>query len=335
MKKDRVYIIAEVGVNHNGSFDLAKEMILLAKDAGADAVKFQTFIGENLISKYAEKADYQKKQTGNEENQLEMIKELELTYDEFQKLKRYCEEQDIDFLSTPFDIGSIDFLEELGINLWKIPSGEVTNTPYLIKIAKTGKPIIMSTGMSTLEDIEYAMNLLRSNGAGEIALLHCNTAYPTPYKDVNLRVIPELMSRFDCRVGYSDHTQGIEVPIAAVALGASIIEKHITMDKNLPGPDHSASINPKELVDMVKGIRIVEEALGSNEKHITKSEIDNIVAARKSIVAKINIKEGEIFTENNITTKRPGSGINPIRWQEILGLRATRDFEEDELIEVE
>ena len=264
-----------------------------------------------------------------------MIKKLKLTYDEFRKLKRYCEEQDIDFLSTPFDIESIGFLEELGINLWKIPSGEVTNTPYLIKIAKTEKPIIMSTGMSTLEDIEYAMNLLRSNGAGEIALLHCNTAYPTPYKDVNLRVIPELMSRFDCRVGYSDHTQGIEVPIAAVALGASIIEKHITMDKNLPGPDHSASINPKELVDMVKGIRIVEEALGSNEKHITKSEIDNIVAARKSIVAKINIKEGEIFTENNITTKRPGSGINPIRWQEMLGLRATRNFEEDELIEVE
>jgi N,N'-diacetyllegionaminate synthase len=300
-----------------------------------DAVKFQTFIGENLISKYAEKADYQKKQTGNEESQLEMIKKLELTYDEFRKLKRYCEEQDIDFLSTPFDIGSIDFLEELGINLWKIPSGEVTNTPYLIKIAKTGKAIIMSTGMSTLEDIEYAMNLLRSNGAGEIALLHCNTAYPTPYKDVNLRVIPELMNRFACKVGYSDHTKGIEVPIAAVALGASIIEKHFTIDKKFPGPDHNASINPKELGDMVKGIRIVEEALGSKEKHITKSEIDNIVAARKSIVAKINIKEGEIFTENNITTKRPGSGINPVRWQEILGLKATRDYEEDDLIEVE
>jgi len=335
MKKDKVFIIAEIGVNHNGSFDLAKEMVYAAKKAEVDAVKFQTFIGENLISKYAEKADYQKKQTGSEESQLEMVKKLELTYDEFREIKRYCEEQDIEFLSTPFDIESIDFLEELGMKFWKIPSGEVTNTPYLIKIAKIGKPIIMSTGMCTLEEIEYAMDLLIDNGSGEISLLHCNTAYPTPYKDVNLRVIPELGDRFGCRVGYSDHTQGIEVPIAAVALGASIIEKHFTMDKKLLGPDHNASIDPTELSDMVKGIRIIEKALGIKEKQISESERHNLVAARKSIVAKINIKEGEIFTESNITTKRPGSGISPVRWTEILGLKATRDFKEDELIQME
>jgi len=335
MKKDKAFIIAEAGVNHNGSFDLAKEMVYAAKKAGVDAVKFQTFIGENVISKYAEKAGYQKKQTGADESQLEMVKKLELPYDEFREIKRYCEEYEIEFLSTPFDIESIDFLEELGMKFWKIPSGEVTNTPYLIKIAKTGKPIIMSTGMCTLEEIEYAMNLLIKNGSGEISLLHCNTAYPTPYKDVNLRVIPELKCRFNCRVGYSDHTQGIEVPIAAVALGASIIEKHFTMDKKLQGPDHNASIDPIELGEMVKGIRIIEEALGGKEKHISKSERHNLVAARKSIVAKVNIKEGEIFTESNITTKRPGSGISPVRWTEILGLKAIKDFKEDELIEVE
>ena len=306
----------------------------MAKRAGADCVKFQTFVTEEIISKYAEMAEYQKKNTGKEESQFEMVKRLELSFDEFRKIKEYCDRVGIQFLSTPFDLKSVDFLNELGVPFFKIPSGEITNYPYLIKIAHTGKPVVMSTGMCEPDEILAAINVLEKNGSGEITLLHCNTEYPTPLKDVNLYAMRTMKKMFGKKVGYSDHTKGIEVPVAAVALGACVIEKHFTLDKNMPGPDHKASLEPDELGRMVKNIRNIEIALGDGVKRVSESERKNIAIARKSIVARRNIQEGEILTEENLAVKRPGTGINPMQWMEVLGTRAVRDFKEDELIEI-
>lgn len=328
----RVIVIAEAGVNHNGSVKVAKRMIDIAKDCGADIIKFQTANPEALVSKYAPQAEYQKKNLGKEESQLEMLKKLMFGYSEYEELYDYCNKKEICFLSTPFDIESIEFLDKLNMPFWKIPSGEITNYPYLVDIAKTNKKVVMSTGMSTLEDIEAAMKVLKDNGCPMITLLHCNTQYPTPYEDVNLMAMKSLQDRFGVEVGYSDHTLGIEVPIAAVALGASIIEKHFTLDRNMEGPDHKASLLPQELCQMVSGIRNIEKSIGNGEKRPTKSEIDNIVVARKSIVARRQIQKGELFTSENITTKRPGNGISPMKWEEILGKHAVKDFEKDEMI---
>ena len=331
---ERVYIIAEAGDNHNGDFNTALKLVDVAKRAGADCVKFQTFVTEEIISKYAEMAEYQKKNTGKEESQFEMVKRLELSFDEFRKIKEYCDRVGIQFLSTPFDLKSVDFLNELGVPFFKIPSGEITNYPYLIKIAHTGKPVVMSTGMCEPDEILAAINVLEKNGSGEITLLHCNTEYPTPLKDVNLYAMRTMKKMFGKKVGYSDHTKGIEVPVAAVALGACVIEKHFTLDKNMPGPDHKASLEPDELGRMVKNIRNIEIALGDGVKRVSESERKNIAIARKSIVARRNIQEGEILTEENLAVKRPGTGINPMQWMEVLGTRAVRDFKEDELIEI-
>lgn len=331
---EKVYIIAEAGDNHNGDFNTALKLVDVAKRAGADCVKFQTFVTEEIISKYAEMAEYQKKNTGKEESQFEMVKRLELSFDEFRKIKEYCDRVGIQFLSTPFDLKSVDFLNELGVPFFKIPSGEITNYPYLIKIAHTGKPVVMSTGMCEPDEILAAINVLEKNGSGEITLLHCNTEYPTPLKDVNLYAMRTMKKMFGKKVGYSDHTKGIEVPVAAVALGACVIEKHFTLDKNMPGPDHKASLEPDELGRMVKNIRNIEIALGDGVKRVSESERKNIAIARKSIVARRNIQEGEILTEENLAVKRPGTGINPMQWMEVLGIRAVRDFKEDELIEI-
>ena len=331
---EKVYIIAEAGDNHNGDFNTALKLVDVAKRAGADCVKFQTFVTEEIISKYAEMAEYQKQNTGKEESQFEMVKRLELSFDEFRKIKEYCDRVGIQFLSTPFDLKSVDFLNELGVPFFKIPSGEITNYPYLIKIAHTGKPVVMSTGMCEPDEILAAINVLENNGGGEITLLHCNTEYPTPLKDVNLYAMRTMKKMFGKKVGYSDHTKGIEVPVAAVALGACVIEKHFTLDKNMPGPDHKASLEPDELGRMVKNIRNIEIALGDGVKHVSESERKNIAIARKSIVARRNIQEGEILTEDNLAVKRPGTGINPMQWMEVLGTRAVRDFKEDELIEI-
>ena len=331
---EKVYIIAEAGDNHNGDFNTALKLVDVAKRAGADCVKFQTFVTEEIISKYAEMAEYQKKNAGKEESQFEMVKRLELSFDEFRKIKEYCDRVGIQFLSTPFDLKSVDFLNELGVPFFKIPSGEITNYPYLIKIAHTGKPVVMSTGMCEPDEILAAINVLEKNGSGEITLLHCNTEYPTPLKDVNLYAMRTMKKMFGKKVGYSDHTKGIEVPVAAVALGACVIEKHFTLDKNMPGPDHKASLEPDELGRMVKNIRNIEIALGDGVKRVSESERKNIAIARKSIVARRNIQEGEILTEENLAVKRPGTGINPMQWMEVLGTRAVRDFKEDELIEI-
>lgn len=334
MENNRVLVIAEAGVNHNGSLNMALKLVEEAKKAGADVVKFQTGIPEKVMSKYAPKAEYQKETTGSEGSQIDMAHKIFLDYDDFRKIKEHCKKVGIDFLSTPFETDAIDFLNALGCDYWKIPSGEITNYPYLIKIAQTHKPIILSTGMSDMEEIRDCVNLLKENDSGEITLLQCTTQYPTPYQDVNLRAMNSLKKEFNCKVGYSDHTQGIEVDIAAVALGACVIEKHFTLDKNLPGPDHRASLEPDELKKMVSSIRHIEKALGTGEKKPADSEIGNIIVARKSLVALKPIKKGEELTENNITTKRPGSGISPMKWNEIIGTRAIRDFDEDELIEV-
>lgn len=328
-----VYIIAEAGVNHNGSYELACRLIDVAKAAGADCVKFQTFQAEELTSIHAEKAAYQKANVGGDSTQIEMLKKLELTKSEFENLKAYCIKTGIDFLSTPFDLESIAFLNKVGVPFWKVPSGEITNLPYLLAVAKTRKPVVMSTGMCKMEEIQTAMNVLRSNGTPEITLLHCNTEYPTPYGDVNLRAMASMRERFRVEVGYSDHTSGIEVPIAAAALGAVIIEKHFTLDRNMEGPDHKASLEPDELAAMVCGIRRVERAMGDGVKKVSPSEEKNITVARKSIVARCPIKKGEMLTAENLTVKRPGNGISPMRWFELLGTIAIRDFEGDELIE--
>ena len=304
----------------------------LEVQTGADYIKFQTFKPEKLVSKYAQKADYQKKTTGNNESQLQMLEKLALSYDDFVELKKYCEQIGIGFLSTPFDEDSIRFLDRLDMDFWKIPSGEITNYPYLVQIAQTGRDIVLSTGMCEMDEIADAMKVLEENGAGNISLLHCNTEYPTPYQDVNLLAMKQMRTAFKKQVGYSDHTVGIEVPIAAVALGAEIIEKHFTLDKNMEGPDHKASLEPQELAQMVSAIRHIEKSLGDGNKKRTASEQQNIAAARKSIVAKCAISKGDIFTEANLTVKRPGSGISPMRWKEIIGTRAERDYLEDELI---
>lgn len=326
-------IIAEAGVNHNGSFEMAKQLVDRAKEAGADFVKFQTAKLESLVSKHAEMAEYQKKNTGQKTSQKDMLRKLLLPYEDFIKLSEYCKNSGIGFLSTPFDTESIYFLKEL-VPFWKVPSGEITNYLYLIEIAKTSMPVVLSTGMCEISEIDDAVALLKENGTTELTLLHCNTQYPTPYEDVNLHAMETLRNRYGLKVGYSDHTQGIEVPIAAVALGATIIEKHFTLDHTLPGPDHKASLEPQELKEMVRSIRNIESALGSSEKKVSPSERNNIAVARKSIVAARCISKGEILNSDNLTTKRPGTGISPMQWNQIVGTRAVRDFEEDELIEI-
>lgn len=330
----KALIIAEAGVNYNGNIEIAKKMVRAAAEAGADVVKFQTGIPENVISKFAQKADYQKVNTGNsEESQLEMARKLMLPWDVYPELVLCCKENSIQFLSTPFDIPCAIFLHELGMHTWKIPSGEITNLPLLLHIAAYGEPIILSSGMSTLEEVETALNVLRKNGAGEITLLQCNTEYPTPFEDANIRAMLTLKDKFGVSVGFSDHTMGIEAAIAAVALGASIIEKHFTLDKTMDGPDQVASIEPDELKALVQAVRNVEKALGSGEKIPSASEKKNKDIARKSIVAKRAIKCGEVFTEDNLTCKRPGNGVSPMRWFEVIGQIANRDFEEDEMID--
>lgn len=331
---NKVFIIAEAGVNHNGSMELAKQLIDKASAAGADAVKFQSFKAEKLVTKNARKAEYQEKTTGNKENQFQMIKKLELDYDKHLELIDYCHTKNIIFLSSPFDLESIDLLDNLGLEIFKIPSGEITNLPYLRKIGLLKKKVLLSTGMSTLGDIENALKVLRNSGTTDITVLHCNTEYPTPIEDVNLLAMNTIKAAFKVKVGYSDHTLGIEVPIAAVALGATVIEKHFTLDKAMEGPDHRASLEPDELKEMVSCIRNIEQALGDGIKKLTESESKNINIARKSIVAGKDIRKGEIFVEDNLAIKRPGNGISPMRWDEIIGKTAKRDFDEDELIEI-
>lgn len=328
------YIIAEAGVNHNGSFDLARKLVDEAVKAGADCVKFQTFVPEKLVSRYAEKADYQKASTDENESQLSMLKKLTLSYDNYRDLARYAVSQGIDFCTTAFDEESISFVHELGCKFWKIPSGEITNYPYLVQVASYQEPIVMSTGMSNLKEVGEAVDVIRKYSKASLILLHCNTEYPTPFCDVNLMVMKRMQEEFGCLVCYSDHTPGIEIPIAATALGAVIIEKHFTLDKNMPGPDHKASLNPNELCELVQKVRNVNSALGNGEKIIQKSEEKNLNIARKSIVAACKIKKGDLFSVKNLTAKRPGDGISPMRWNEIIGREAKRDFEEDELIEL-
>ncbi len=327
------FIIAEAGVNHNGSIELAKKLIDKANWAGVDAVKFQTFTADKLASKMAKKADYQNKTT-SEKSQYEMLKKLELKTKDFQLLKDYCDQKEIQFMSSPFDLDSIDLLNEIGLDIWKIPSGEITNYPYLKKIAELKQKIIMSTGMANLSEIEAALDLLKENGATDISVLHCNTEYPTPMRDVNLRAMLTIKEAFKVDVGYSDHTKGVEVPTAAVALGAGIIEKHFTLDNSMEGPDHKASLEPEELKNMVDAIRNIENALGNGIKKPSKSESKNKDIARKSIVAAKDIEKGELFTEANLTIKRPGNGINPMYWPNILGKKAKREFTFDELIDL-
>lgn len=334
----RVLIIAEAGVNHNGSIEIAKQLVDKAVEAGVDIIKFQTFKAEKLVSKSARQAEYQKKNIGNktDDSQLNMLKNLELSEREHQILIDYCKQKGIQFFSTAFDMESIDYLHSLNLGLWKIPSGEITNFPYLKKIAQYHEPVILSTGMCEMEDVKAAMHVLLNNGVqkDQVTILHCNTEYPTPFEDVNLLAMKELREEFQTKIGYSDHTKGIEVPIAAVALGASVIEKHFTLDRNMEGPDHRASLEPTELKAMVSAIRNIEKALGSSKKTVSESERKNIAIARKSIVAACPIKEGELLTEHNLTVKRPGTGLSPMRWEEVVGTKAIKDFEEEEPIQI-
>lgn len=337
MKDDnKIIIIAEAGVNHNASMEMARRMVVEAARAGADYVKFQTAVPELVISSIAPKAEYQKETTGEEESQLDMCRAIHLPLSAYPELAELCREVGIGFMSTPFDLVSIDSLAELGMDYWKIPSGEITNLPYLRKIAGIGGKVILSTGMSTIDEVSAAVDILAEGGIDrkDIFLLHCTTQYPTPYSDVNLLAM-ESLRRLDVGgIGYSDHTLGIEVPIAAAALGAKVIEKHFTLDKSLPGPDHRASLDPAELTAMVKAVRNIELALGDGEKRVAESERPNIEVARKSIVASRPIAAGEIFTEENITVKRPGNGISPMKWDSVIGQRAKKDFPYDSLIEL-
>lgn len=331
----KVIIIAEAGVNHNGDFDLACRMIEEAKRAGADYVKFQTAVPELVISRYAPKAEYQKETTGGAESQLEMCRRIHLGLDAYQELANLCREAGIGFMSTPFDLVSIDALAPLAMDYWKIPSGEITNLPYLRKIAEKADKVILSTGMSTLGEVDAAVEVLTASGRltrGDIALLHCTTQYPTPFDQVNLRAMHALEALGCGAVGYSDHTPGICIPVAAVAMGATIIEKHFTLDKNMEGPDHRASLDPAELKAMVDSIRAVEVALGSPIKQVADTERGNIVVARKSLVAAHDIHKGEPFTAENLTVKRPGNGVSPMLWDTVMGIPAPRDFKEDEPI---
>lgn len=329
-------IIAEAGVNHNGSIDIAKQLVDKAADAGADIIKFQTFKSEKLVSKSAQQAEYQKRNIGarSDNSQLSMLKKLELSEQNHVELMAYCKEKNIKFFSTAFDLDSIDYLHSLNLGLWKIPSGEVTNYPFLKRIASFNEKTILSTGMCDLQDVRAAVDALYKNGLSKenLTLLHCNTEYPTPFEDVNLRAMDALRKEFNVEVGYSDHTKGIEVPIAAVALGATVIEKHFTLDRNMEGPDHKASLEPDELKAMVSAIRHIEQALGDGYKKISNSERRNIAIARKSIVAACGIQKGEPLTEQNITVKRPGTGISPMHWEEVIGTIAIKDYEKDELI---
>ncbi|ATF15920.1 N-acetylneuraminate synthase [Brevibacillus sp. HB1.4B] len=355
---NKTFIIAEAGVNHNGSIEMAKRLIDVAVEAEVDAVKFQTFKANKVISKFAEKADYQKQTTGSNESQLEMVRKLELDTEAHYELQEYCKRQNIKFLSTPFDLDSVNFLvNEMKVELIKIPSGEITNAPLILSIAQSGLPVILSSGMATLAEIEQALGVLafgytavdakpsrkmfqnafysregQESLRSKVSLLHCTTEYPTPYDDVNLQAIDTMKQAFGLSVGLSDHTEGIAVPIAAVARGAKIIEKHFTLDKTLPGPDHKASLNPKELIDMVRSIRQVEMAIGSPIKTPASSEVKNQDIVRKSLVASKNITAGEIFTIENLTSKRPGNGISPMYFWDVLGTEADKDYQEDEVI---
>ena len=336
--RNHTIIIAEAGVNHNGSIEMAKQLVLKAKEAGVDYIKFQTFKASKLVTKAAKQAEYQQKNIGKEgDSQYQMLKKLELSPEEHEILIDYCHQLGIKFFSTAFDFDSMDYLHSLNLGLWKIPSGEVTNYPFMKRIAQYNEKTILSTGMCDMEDVRAAVNALYKNGLSKenLILLHCNTEYPTPFEDVNLKAMDALRKEFGVEVGYSDHTKGIEVPIAAVALGATVIEKHFTLDRTLPGPDHKASLEPDELKAMVNAIRNIEQAVGGDgTKHVSESERKNIAIARKSIVEARDIKVGEVFTEENLTVKRPGSGISPMRWEEVLGMKAKRDFNEDELIEL-
>jgi N,N'-diacetyllegionaminate synthase len=329
-----VFIIAEAGVNHNGSVDLARQLIDVASISGADAVKFQTFKAENLVVKNTQKADYQRKTTDASESQFDMIKKLELDVETHKELIAYCQEKDIMFLSTPFDRESIDLLCDLGLQIFKIASGEITNLPYLRHIGSLGKRVILSTGMSNLGEVSDALDVLINTGTlkDNITVLHANTMYPTPMEDVNLKAMLTIQKEFGVAIGYSDHTVGIEIDIAAVAMGASCIEKHFTLDKTMDGPDHKASLDPEELKAMVDAIRNIEKALGSSEKKPSPSEAVNIDVARKSIVASQSIKKGDKLSSKNITTKRPGTGINPMKWDEIIATSAKKDYRMDDLI---
>lgn len=351
-------IIAEAGVNHNGSLKLAYQLVDAAVDAGADAVKFQTYKTENLVTRGAKQAEYQEKNIGKSLSQFDMLKNLELSFQSFEKLKQYCDENKIMFLSTPFDFESVDFLiHKIGLKTIKIPSGEITNAPYLYKIASNGVDMILSTGMATVEEIHYSLAFIAYGLAKrkdisfekvkkfyekdeakrllqqKVKILHCTTEYPTPYEEVNLNAMDFLKEEFQLEVGLSDHSEGIVVPIAAVSKGAIIIEKHFTLDKTLSGPDHKASLNPAELKEMVQSIRIVEKALGKKRKEPTLSELKNINVSRKSLVAAKKINKGETFTVDNLTVKRPGTGINPCLYWDYLGKRVQKDYEEDEVIQ--
>jgi len=334
LTSNKVFIIAEAGVNHNGSIDLAKRLIEVAVNSGADAVKFQTFKAENLVSKNAQKADYQKQTTDAAESQFDMIKKLELDVDTHKELINYCQEKNIMFLSTPFDHESIDLLSDLGLQTFKIPSGEITNLPYLRHVGSLSKQVVLSTGMSNLEEVGDALNILINAGTSKdnITVLHANTMYPTPMEDVNLNAMLTIQEEFGVDVGYSDHTLGIEVDIAAVAMGALCIEKHFTLDKTMNGPDHKSSLEPEELKAMVSAIRNIEKAMGNGEKNLSLSESVNIGVARKSIVASQSIKKGGVLTEKNITVKRPGNGISPMKWDSIIGSIATKNYNTDDLI---
>ena len=329
-----VFIIAEAGVNHNGSIDLAKKLIDVASAAGADAVKFQTFKAKNLATKSSEKANYQKNTTNQKETQFNMLKKLELSKEMHLELINYSKNKDIKFLSSPFDHDSIELLKDLGLEIFKIPSGEITNLPYLRHIGKLNKKIILSTGMSNIDEVKNALDILFSSGTkkNNITVLHANTEYPTQMEDVNLKAMVIMGKELNVNFGYSDHTLGIEVDIAAVALGASIIEKHFTLDCNMDGPDHKASLEPDQLNKMVISIRNIEKALGNGIKKPSKSELPNIQIVRKSIITKTKIKKGEILNENNLAVKRPGGGISPMKWDEIIGTKAIKDYNEDELL---
>lgn len=331
---NKILIIAEAGVNHNGNFEVAKQMVKVAKKAGADIVKFQTAVPELVMVETAPKAKYQNSSTDASESQIEMARSIHLPLSDYKKLKEYCNNQGIEFLSTPFDSKSIDTLSDIEVETFKIPSGEITNYPYLRKIGQLNKQIILSTGMSVENEIAAAIDLLVKSGTkrSNISLLHCTTEYPAPFADVNLLAMKTMTEKFHLPVGYSDHTVGIEVSIAAAALGAVIIEKHFTLDKNMKGPDHKASLEPDELEAMVKAIRNIELSLGDGKKKVSVSEKKNIPIARKSIVAFSNIKKGEPFTESNLTTKRPGTGLNPMEWPNVIGRLAKRDFKYDDLI---
>jgi N,N'-diacetyllegionaminate synthase len=335
---EHTIIIAEAGVNHNGSIELAKQLVDRAVEAGVDYIKFQTFKASKLVTKAAKQAEYQQKNIGKKsDSQYQMLKKLELSPEDHKTLIAYCKEKGIKFFSTAFDFDSIEYLHSLNLGLWKIPSGEVTNYPFLKRVAAYNEKTILSTGMCDMVDVRAAVEALYKNGLSKnnLILLHCNTEYPTPFEDVNLKALDALRKEFGVKVGYSDHTRGIEVPIAAVAIGATVIEKHFTLDRNMEGPDHKASLEPDELIAMVSAIRNIEKAVGGDgTKHISESERKNIAIARKSIVASKDIKKGELLTEENLTAKRPGNGISPMRWEEVIGTKAVRNFKEEELIEI-